>query len=344
MRKDDGRKLDHTTLEAIRRRAVAGVVDLHEDPQSVAKTLGLHYSTVYRWVRTYNKAGPDGLDAKPLFGRPKKLSQKQLNAIAKIVVGKNPLQLKFPFALWTSEMVQQLIKERYEVTLALSSVGRMLHEMGLSVQKPKYKAWQQDSEAVEKWRNEDYPNIVKQAKKHGAEIYFQDEAGVRSDYHTGTTWAEKGKTSVIETTGARFSVNMISAISPRGTLRFMCSKGTVTAPVFIEFLKRLVHNSEKPIYLIVDGHPTHKAKLTKQYVESTNGKLTLFFLPAYSPQLDPDESVWRAVKAHGVGRTTFSGPDHLKRFVISKLHQLQKSPALLRGLFDTPELAYITLE
>ena len=122
-------------------------------------------------------------------------------------------------------------------------------------------------------------------------IYFQDKASVRSDYHAGTTWAPKGKTPVIMTTGARFSVNMISAISPRGELRFMCTQGTLTASVFVEFLKRLVYNAKGPIYLVVDGHPTHKAKLTKEYVKSTNGKLTLFFLPPYSPKLNPDESV-----------------------------------------------------
>ncbi len=340
--KVDGRALDHKTLEELRHRTVHQITHEGIKPKTAADVLGFNVRTIQKWLKKYGAGGDEALEAIPLFGRPKKLDKKQLNAIRKIVVDKNPLQLKFQFALWTCEMVQELIKDKYGVSLALSSVARMLHEMGLSVQKPKYKAWQQDSEAVEKWRSEDYPNIVKQAKKHGAEIYFQDEAGVRSDYHAGTTWGEKGSTPLIETTGARFSVNMISAISPRGKLRFMCTKGNVTSPVFIEFLKRLVHNTEKPIYLIVDGHPTHKAKLTKEYVESTNGKLTLFFLPAYSPQLNPDESVWREVKAHGVGRTTVSGPDHLKQLVVSKLYQLQKSPALLRGLFKTPELAYIT--
>ena len=216
--------------------------------------------------------------------------------------------------------------------------------MGLSVQKPKYEAWQQDGEAVRVFKDEEYPKIVKAAKKHGAQIYFSDGAGVRSDYHSGTTWAEKGKTPVVMTTGARLSLNMISAISPKGELRFMCTKETVTSRVYVGFLKRLVHDTDRPIYLVVDGHPTHRSKIVKEYVNSTSGKLTLFYLPSYSPKLNPDESVWREVKTHAVGKSSISGPDHLKRVVVSKLRSLQKSPEILRGLLRTPDLAYITLD
>ncbi len=157
--------------------------------------------------------------------------------------------------------------------------------MGLSVQKPKYQAFQQDEVAVKKWREQDYSKIVKQAKKLGADIYFQDEAGIRSDYHSGTTWAKTGKTPVVKTTGARFSLNMISAISPRGHLSFMCVEAKVNSKVFVEFLKRLIYKADRPTFLIVDGHPIHKSGMAKNFVESTNGMLTLFFLPPYSPQL-----------------------------------------------------------
>ena len=342
MVKMDGRSLDHRTLEQLRKRTARQIVEGEQSTVEVAAALGLHLRTVQRWAREYRRGGEKALVAKPLFGRPTKLSEKQQRELRRIVVDKNPMQMKFPFALWTRDLIGKLIQERYGVSLSRSAVGRLLHRMALSAQKPKYQAWQQDAEAVRRWKEKEYPAIVKQAKKHGAEIYFQDEAGVRSDYHSGTTWAARGNTPVIQTTGARFNVNMISAISPRGHLRFMCTKSTVRAPEFIEFLKRMVHDSKRPIYLIVDGHPAHKAKLTSHYVASTNGKLTLFFLPPYSPKLNPDESVWREVKAHGVGKVSISGPDHLRRFVLSKLHQLQKSPVLLRGLFHTPDLAYIT--
>lgn len=279
----DGRALDHSTLEQIRQRSVLQIIEGEHSVAQVAGVLGFHVRTVQKWVKKYQEGGESALQAIPLKGRPSKLTELQKKRIARLVIGKDPRQLKLPFALWTREQVKELILRLYGLELSLTSVGRLLHEMGLSVQKSKYQAWQQDEEEVRRWKEIEYPAIVKQAKKLGADIYFQDEAGIRSDYHSGTTWAKRGQTPVIKTTGARFSLNMISAISPRGHLRFMCTEGKVNASVFVEFLKRLMYQADRPIFLVVDGHPIHKLKMTKQYVESTNGNLKLFFLPAYSP-------------------------------------------------------------
>ncbi|WP_226860208.1 IS630 family transposase [Desulfoluna spongiiphila] len=182
------------------------------------------------------------------------------------------------------------------------SVGRLLKKLGLPPQKPLRKAYQRNEELVTKWRNEDYPKIRAMAKQENATIYFGDESTIRSDYHSGTTWAPKGKTPVVETTGARFSVNMISAISPKGSLRFKAINGKMNASKFIDFLKRLRHGATNPIYLIVDGHPVHKSSAVKKYVESTDGMLKLFLLPPYSPHLNPDELVWSYLKHHKLGK------------------------------------------
>jgi hypothetical protein len=140
--------------------------------------------------------------------------------------------------------------------------------LGFSAQKPRYQAWQQDPVLVRTWETETYPAIRAEAKRVGATIYFGDESGVRSDYHTGTTWAPQGQTPVVQATGRRYSLNMISAISTQGEIRFMLQEGTVGAKEFVEFLKRLMVNADKPVFLIVDGHPAHKAKLVKNHVES----------------------------------------------------------------------------
>ncbi len=147
------------------------------------------------------------------------------------------------------------------------------------------------------------------ALKEAATIYFGDEAAMRSDYHSGTTWAPRGKTPVVESTGARFSINMISAITGKGHMRFMTIEGLLNADKFIGFLERLIYNSEKPIYLIVDGHPVHKASKVKKFVDSTKGRLKLFYLPPYSPELNPDELVWNHVKNHRIGRKQIKGPE-----------------------------------
>ena len=187
---------------------------------------------------------------------------------------------------------------------------------------------------------EEYPKIRALARKQGADIFFGDEAGLRSDFHSGRTWALRGQTPIVSTTGARFGYNMISAISPRGAMRFMTVEGKVTAAVFIDFLKRLIHNWPRPVFLIVDGHPVHKSVAVSKFVASTEGKLQLFRLPPYSPELNPDEQVWNHLKNHGVGKLPIAGPDHLKRMVFLHLRKMQKLPSLVRSFFGMPETIY----
>ena len=337
----DGRRLDHKTREKIRIRAVKLVENGHS-PEQVVKALGFHRSCIYEWLAKYREGGTEALQTKTISGRPKKLNAQQLKKIYDIVTSKNPLQLKFEFALWTRDMVRELIKDQFGVKLSSVSVGRLLKKMGLSPQKPLHRAYQQNPDLVLQWLEVEFPKIKALARKVGADIYFGDEASVRSDFHSGTTWAPKGQTPVVKTTGARFSVNMISAISPRGLLRFMTIDGRFNATTFIEFLKRLIHNSEKPIFLVVDGHPTHKAKKVREFIESTKGKLRIFILPPYSPELNPDELVWNNLKNHRIGRKTIAGPDDLKHKIISSLRSLQKMPQKIVGFFRENHVRYIT--
>jgi len=181
-------------------------------------------------------------------------------------------------------MIRTLIWRKYRVKLSLASVGRLLAQLGLSCQKPLAKAFEQNRSLVEQWVKKQYPKIRAWAKRQGAEIFFADESGVRSDFHAGTTWAPIGQTPVVHQTGRRFSLNMISAVSPRGQLRFMVTQKRVGASVFVDFLKRLMHGWERPIFLIVDGHPSHKARLVKAFLNRMRGKLRLFYLPPYSPE------------------------------------------------------------
>ena len=256
------------------------------------------------------------------------------------MANKNPQQLYFPFALWTVAMVQTLIAERYQVQLSHSSVCRLLHQLGLSAQRPLWRAYQQNPEAVKRWLEKDYPAIRRRAKREGAQIFFADEAGVRSDFHSGTTWGRRGKTPVVSSTGARFGANLISAISAQGQLRFMLTKGRVTAAVFIEFLRRLLANVATPIFVVVDGHPTHRAKSVARFVSAQEGKLALFLLPPYSPELNPDELVWNDLKVHGTGRRLITSPIQLRQTIIAHMRQLQKLPALVRSFFHAPTTRY----
>jgi transposase len=333
--------LDHGTLEQMRLRAI-DAVESGQHPEEVAATLGMHRKTVYGWLAKYREGGKDALKAKPVPGRPPKLTGAQMRRIYTLVTGADPQQLQFDFALWTRDLVRQLIRRECGVSLSAVSVGRLLRKLGLSPQRPLWRAWQADPEAVARWKDEQFPAIRAQAKAEGATIYFADEAGIRSDYHAGTTWAPVGRTPVVKATGARHSLNMISAVTAQGQLRFATYTGSFTAKLFIEFCKKLLADTDGPVYLVVDGHPTHKAKVVKQFVASTDGRLKLFVLPAYSPQLNPDEWVWKNVKHDRVARTTPHTAEEFKANVIAALRRLQKLPRLVRAFFADPDLAYIT--
>ena len=339
MPKLDGRKLDHATLEEFRIRAIQAVQD-GQHPNEVVRALGLGRRCIYNWLAAYRSGGLAALKAKRLLGRPMKLRAEQLKRIYDLVADKTPLQYRFQFALWTVDLVRWLVAEQCKVKLSRSSAHRLLRQLGLSCQRPLHRAYQQDPVRVESWRQQEFPAIRRQAKQVRAEIWFSDECGVRSDYHSGTTWGRRGTTPVVPATGARFHFNLLSAVNNLGQMRFMLTASNVNNAVYVEFLKRLLVGAEQPVFLLVDGHSVHRSRAVKDFVASTKGRLRLFFLPPYSPQVNPDEQVWNVVKNHKAGRATPRTKDALKRILLSALHALQKLPATIQGFFRHPDTRY----
>ena len=340
MKASDARRLDHATLQQMRERAVRSVQD-GESPELVARVLGVNRSTVYGWLAQYRRGGWGALKAKPLFGRPPKLDDKKLRWIYDTVTQRNPLQLKFEFALWTREMVAKLIKDRFGISLSLVSVGRLLAQLGITCQKPLHRALERDDALVQQWLKQEYPKIRVLAQREKADIYFGDAAHMRSDHHAGRTWGKKGETPVVSSTGARYRMSLISAITSRGHMRFMIKeKGGVNAEVFIEFIRRLMVGCKNKIFLIVDRGPAHVAKKTKAFVASLGGRLRLFYLPPYSPDTNPDELVWKHLKADTVGRKSITSFDDFKDKVRSSMLSLQRSPAKIQSFFQKPSLKY----
>jgi transposase len=341
MRDNDGRKLDHKTLEQVRIRVVRQV-ERGARPEYLASVLGFARSTVFGWIARYREGGMDVLKARTIPGRPQKLSGPQLRQIYTLIVGNDPRQLSFEFALWTREMVRELIRREFNIKLSVVSVGRLLRKLGLSPQRPLWRAYQQNLVAVERWKSEVYPAIRTEAATVGATIYFGDEAGVRTDFHAGTTWAPVGQTPVVRTTGTRDSINLISALSAQGALRFSTYAGMFESATFINFCKRLMHDTSGSVFLIVDGHPVHRSKAVKDFVASTHGRLRLFQFPAYSPEINPDEWVWKNVKADRIGRAGIDqAKGNLRSKAVAAMRRLQKLPCLIRGFFADPNLRYI---
>jgi transposase len=334
----DARSYSHEMLEALRRDAVLRV-EQGESPEAVAQGLGINRRTIYRWLAAYHYGGDDALAAKPIPGAPPKLDAKQMARLVRLIKDKTPQQYKFEYALWTLAIIRALIERVFGVRLSEVSVSRLMKRLGFTPQRPLYRAWQQDAKLVERWREQDYPRIAARAKREGALVMFADESGIRSDHHAGTTWSPQGRTPRVQATGARFGLNMLSAISARGDFRFMTHEGRIDAAVFCEFLRRMLVGMSRKVFLIVDGHPVHKSAAVKRFAAQHADELELFYLPPYSPELNPDEHVWGHVKTR-VGKTAVKTKASLKKAVDRALRSLQKLPAIVAGFFQDPSCRY----
>lgn len=305
----DGRKLDHGTREELRIRAVRLVVEEGKSPEAVVASLGFHPSCIYDWLHRYNEGGWDALKSRPLTGRKRIVNEELEDELLRIVTERSPEDYGFESALWTRWMVRDVIFEEFGKKVGITTAGRILKRMRLSPQRPLRRAAEQNPKEVDAWKNAEYPRIQEMGRREGAEIFFADEAGISTTSQSGTTWAPEGKTPVVEAAGSGLRLNMASAISPKGGMHFMTFEGGMNSDLFIEFLQRLLHEKEKPIFLITDNHSAHLSKKTREFVESTNGRLKLFTLPPYSPELNPDEQVWnRLSKTVSKASSGFSPP------------------------------------
>lgn len=342
MNEFDGRKLDRKALEAIRIRAVKRV-EAGESPEIVGKALGFTRTQIYEWLAKYREGGIDALRSRKAPGKTPRLGGKELQRVYSLVVSNNPQQLKFKFALWTKAMVRELIRREFRVNLSDVSVGRLLHKLGLAPMRQIHRAIESDELPVCKWMAEDYQTICQLATEQKAEIYFGDESSVRSDYHADTSWAPKGRTPVVQTTAKRHRVNLVSAISTKGVMRFMATEENITSQIFIQFLKRLAYKADTPIFLIVDNHAVHHSDKVLEYVQNTEGRLRIFYLPPYSPELNPDEHIWNHLKHHKIGRQSTRNSFELTKRIESIMRSLQSLPEKIKSFFRHPWTKYTLL-
>jgi len=338
MERIDGRTLSHEVSEHIRLMAI-GRVMAGEKPSSVMKVFGLCRTTIYKWMRTHHKKGDEGLKASKHPGPACKLTPQQKKQVFRWINGKDPRQYGFDFGLWTRKIVATMIAEKWKISLGVTAVGRLLAELEITPQKPLRRAYERDPEAIQEWKEKVYPRLMARAKRSGAKIFFLDEAGVRSDQVLGKTWAPKGQTPEVATSGQRQSINAISAVNNLGAFWWKTYSGRFNATLFLSLLKSFMKNRKK-VFMVLDGHPAHKAKMIKEYVKSLQGDLELHFLPGYAPELNPDEFVWNYLKNEGVAKKPLKKNESLKKRVRKDLAAIQRRPALVRSFFNAPSVFY----
>jgi len=339
----DGRTLDHTCAlmqKGLRRKGQRE----GEAPSAVIASYGFCRTTIYKWLNKVRGRGR-GLRASRArkgTGRPPKLTAKQARQVFRWVNGRDPRQYGFDFGLWTRHVVAELIADKFGMELSLASVGKLLASLGLTPQKPLMRAYERDPEAIAAWKRDTYPSIAARAKRRGAEIYFWDESGFRADVVQGTTWGVKGCTPIVAVPGTRQSVSAASAVNAKGAFWFATYQGAMSAELFIAMLGHIMRRRKKPLFLILDSLPAHKAKVVQNYVNSSGGKLELYFLPGYAPELNPDELVWNYMKRTGTAKRPLIQGQRLHDRIEADLLVIQNNPALVRSFFRAPDVAYIT--
>src|SRR3989337_2495892 len=338
--KTDTRTLSPSAQESLRIRAVKAVLAGHTQLE-VAGIFEVPRQTVGLWIKAHRRGGLRSLKAKKRV-RPKggTLLPWQAAQIVRSITDRTPDQLKLPFYLWTREAVGRLIEDRFGIRLSVWTVGRYLAQWGFTPQKPARRAFERDPERVRRWLDEEYPAIRSRAKRVGAEIYWGDEMGVRSDHGAGRPYGSRGQTPVIPGTGQRFGCNMISAITNRGRLNFMVFRERFTDRVFPNFLNPLARQVPRKVFLIVDGHPVHRAARVTRWVRAHAKRIELFRLPSYSPDLNPDEILHQDVKSNAVGRRRAGSLPELVSAVRGFLRGRQRQPGVVSCYFHNDSVRY----
>lgn len=330
MEKKDARFLHPVIQQELRHKAVDMFLN-GVNKANISKLLGVSRRSVYKWVKAYENSGEKGLEICKR-GRPKgsQLKPWQCAQIVKTITDYCPDELSMPFFLWTRDSVSLLIHQKFYIKLSKWTVGRYLDKWGFSPQKPARRAIEQNPQAIERWFRVEYPTIQKAARKEKATIHWGDEMGLRSDHNVGRTYGKKGKTPVVKRTGNRFSCNMISSITNLGKLTFMVFHENFTEDVFLKFLKKLILQSDRKVFLIVDNHRSHKSKKVNAWLRKNEGHIRLYYLPSYCPELNPDEFLNQDVKSY-MGKQRVHNKAQMLKNLNMHLKMRQKQPHVIQN-------------
>jgi transposase len=342
MENTDTRKLKPEVQEQLRKQVVR-LRKAGRTYKEISEIVGIHLTNACKIFKAYEKKGQSAIKAKKRgrkTGSYRTLDPEQEKRLKRAITDKTPDQLKFPFALWTRRAVQQLIEQLFSINMPIRTVGEYLNRWGFTPQKPLRRAYEQNPKLVQKWLDEDYPAIAARAKKEDADINWGDETGLCNDSQHGRSYAPRGQTPAIRLNAKKERLNLISSITNQGKVRFMIYKKTMNSQTFIKFCNRLIKDADKKVFLILDNLRVHHSLIVKDWVDQNQEKIELFFLPSYSPELNPDEYLNCDLKAGVHSGTPARSKSELKSKALSHLRMLQKMPRRVAKYFKHPKIAY----
>jgi transposase len=342
MEKIDTRKLKPEVQQELRNQAIrlrkSGMAY-----KQIGEIVGVHPTNVCKWWKAYQQGGQKAVRHKKRGRRKgvcRTLTEDQERELQRAIKDRCPDQMKLPFSLWTRIAVQQLVKQLYSIQMPIRTVGEYLKRWGFTPQKPLSRAYEKNPEAVKKWLNESYPAIADRAKTEGAEIHWGDETGLLNNAYYHRSYAPAGKTPAIQMPAKRERVSMISTVTNQGKVRFMLYEDAMNAKTLIRFMTRLIKDADRKVFLILDNLRTHHSKPVRKWLEDHKHEIKVFFLPSYSPELNPDEYLNRDLKFNVHKGRPARTKLQLKRKTISHLRKLQKLPKRIMKYFKDPNIAY----
>jgi transposase len=342
MKHVDMRKLPAAAQEE-RRRQVIGLRRAGMTYDAIATQGGLSRTGVFDIRKRFAERGAAGLRSGPRGPEPgtgRFLDAAQEAEVRDLIRRYTPDELDLPFALWSRAAVQELVLRRCGVRLAVRSMGTYLARWGFTAQRPLRRAYEQDPAAVRRWLRRDYPAIVARAKRAGGVVFWGDETGLRSDDVRGRGYAPRGRTPLVRVCHRRAGLSLLSAVTNKGELRWMVVDGAVKAPDLVRFLGRLIRDTGRKVFLILDRLKVHRARLTRDWLAEHRAEIAVHYLPAYSPELNPDEGVNADLKQAVPRKAPARSKQQLMRATISHMHSLSKRPRRIRAIFRHRQFRY----
>ena len=339
----DARKIPNEVMNYVRRLAVRAVEEKHQSPELVAEIFGISRSSLYEWLRRYREEGETGLDSRSAPGAEWVITAEMDEWLRETILSSTPQAHGYDTVLWSCPIVVELLKQRYGIEVLVATVRLHLHDLKLSPQVPTYRARQQDEAKVKAFLEDKFPRIQRLGQKMGAEIGFEDEAGVGIRTRSGRTWGAVGHPPEITVSEQRGGYNVLSIIRAEGELRYSLDEKSINGARYVAFLQQVLQGRTRPLIVIADRARFHTSAEVRRFVRAHRRQIRMFFFPPYSPELNPDEQVWNEIKHRQLGRQPILNKADLKKRLRAALQSLQHKTERIRSFFQLPNTQYAAM-
>ena len=339
----DARKIPDEVMNYIRMIAVQAVEEKHYSPEAVADIFGITRSSIYDWLRWYREGGEAALETRKALGKPPVITPVMDAWLKHTVLNSTPVDHGYDTVLWTRRILVELLQKRFGIEVLETTVGVHLHRLELSCQVPRYRAWEQDATQVTAFLEDKFPRVQRLAAKMGAEIGYEDEAGVNLQTRSGRTWGAVGHPPEVAASDQRGGYNVLSIITATGELSDALKEQTINGERYVEFLQQVLKGRTRPLIIMADQAPFHRSEEVSQFVRAHRQQIRMFFFPAHSPEMNPDEQVWNELKHRQLGKQPIKNKIDLKNRIHTILKALQGKAEQIRSFFQLPDTQYAAI-